>query len=94
MRHPDLDLAPSTLPFDRHLVIADRVEMGALSEERFYVLEFDLPKDDLGPMRRPPALSEAETRTRLAELGLSETDIQARLNWAKTWMATRTIRTD
>jgi hypothetical protein len=71
MAHPDLDAEPSKT-FDRDLVVAHRLEMGATSEERFYVLEFDLTKDDLGPMRLPPAVTEAQARTRLAELRLSE----------------------
>jgi len=37
MAHRDLDLQPSQLSFTSHLVVAERREMGDVSEERFYV---------------------------------------------------------
>ena len=88
MTHPDLDTKPSKCPFDRYPVAAYKVEQGTFSEERFYVLEIDLPNDNLGPMKLPTPMSEAKARTRLTELGLSDGEIEARLTWAKLWMAT------
>ena len=63
-----------------------------VSEDCFSVLEFDLTKDDLGPMRLPAAVTEAEARARLVTLGLSEAEIDARLSWAKLWTTTRIFR--
>jgi hypothetical protein len=79
---------PSRHPFDRFPVVGYRIEQGERNEERFYVSEMDLPNDDLGPMKPPPPRSEIEARTRLAELGLTEPEIDARIAWAKKWMAT------
>jgi hypothetical protein len=86
--HPDLDTEPSKCPFDRYPVTAYKVEQGTFSEERFYVLEIDLPNDNLGPMKMPTPMSEADARVRLAVLGLLEAEIEQRINWAKHWMAT------
>ena len=85
---------PSTLPFVRHLVMAYRLEMGQIHEDRFYVFEHELTIDDLRSVTMPPPLSEEEVRDRLTALGLSEADIDARLTWAKLWMTTRTIAID
>jgi hypothetical protein len=79
---------PSRHPFNRFPVLGVRVEQGLHIEERFYVFEMDLPNDDLGPMKPPPLRSEADARVRLAELGLAGPEIDARMAWAKTWMAT------
>ena len=80
--------APSRHPFDRFPVLAVHVEQGPHVEERFYVSEMDLPNDVLGPLTPPPPRSEGAARGRLAELGLSEPEIDARIAWAKRWMAT------
>jgi len=79
---------PSRHPFDRFPVRGVRVEQGRQREEQFYVSEMDLPNDALGPLTPPPARTEAGARVRLAELGLSEPEIDARMAWAKKWMAT------
>ena len=79
---------PSRHPFDRFPVLGVRVEQGQQAEERFYVSEMDLPNDDLGPITPPPPRPEAEARARLAELGLTGPEIDARMAWAKKWMAT------
>lgn len=94
MSHPDLDTKPSKCPFDRYPVAAYKVEQGTFSEERFYVLEIDLLNDNLGPMKPPVPLSEAEARARLAALGLSEAEVEERLAWARRWMATRILKSD
>jgi hypothetical protein len=92
MTHPDLDTKPPRCPFDRFPVIAYRLEQGSLSEERFFVAEFDLTKDDLGPMTPPAPVTEGAARARLAALGLSGPEIESRLSWAKRWMATRILK--
>jgi hypothetical protein len=92
MTYPDLDTKPSRLPFDRFPVVAYCLQQGTNREERFFVVEFDLPKDDLGPMTPPVHMSEDRARTRLAELGLSNEEIEARITWAKRWMATRILK--
>src|SRR5262245_3870313 len=92
MPHPDLDLNPPRYPFDRHWVSAWRLEQGDVREEYFYVFEIDLPNDDLGPMKMPDARSETEARARLIELGLTEEEIEARMDWAKKWMATLILK--
>jgi hypothetical protein len=92
MTHPDLDTKPSRMPFDRYPVVAYCLQEGTKREERFFVIEVDLPRDDLGPMTPPVAVSEAEARTRLASLGLSDAEIEERLAWAKRWMATRILK--
>jgi hypothetical protein len=92
MKHPDLDTKPSKNPFDRYPVVAYRLQQGTSSEERFFVVEFDLTRDNLGPMTPPVQMSEDQARTRLAALGLSEEEIEARLSWAKRWMATRILK--
>jgi hypothetical protein len=79
---------PSRHPFDRFPVLAVRIEQGQEVEERFYVSEMDLPNDDLGPLMPPPPRSEPAARARLAELGLTEPEIDARIAWAKQWMTT------
>jgi len=79
---------PSRHPFDRFPVLGVRVEQGQEVEERFYVSEIDLPNDDLGPLAPPPPRSEEQARVRLAGLGLTEPEIEARIRWAKKWMAT------
>jgi hypothetical protein len=96
MGRTDRETKPSAIPFDRHLVMAERLEMGPVTEDRFYVVEFDLTKDDIGPMTKPIPVTEVEVeaRARLAQLGLSESEIEGRLTWAKSWMTTRTISTD
>jgi hypothetical protein len=78
-------------PFDRHPVIGYRLEQGDRREEWFYIVEMDLPNDDLGPMTPPAARTEADARTRLTDLGLAEADVEARIAWAKEWMATRIL---
>jgi hypothetical protein len=92
MTHPDLDTRPSRLPFDRFPVVAYCLQQGTNREVRFFVVEFDLPKDDLGPMVPPVHMSEDRARTRLAELGLSNEEIEARIAWARRWMATRILK--
>jgi hypothetical protein len=89
--HPDLDLKPSKKRFDRFPVFAARVEAGPEVAEYFFVMEIDLPNDDLGPRTPPPRRSEAEARARLAELGLGEEDVDARIQWARKWMATTIV---
>jgi hypothetical protein len=92
MTHPDLDTEPSNCPFDRYPVVAWRVEQGEHSVERFLVLEIDLPNDNLGPMKAPAPVSEVQARARLGALGLSAAEIEARLVWARRWMATRVLK--
>ena len=92
MSHPDLDTKRSKCPFDRFPVIGYRLEQGTLSEERFFVAEFDLTRDDLGAMRPPSPVPEDRARARLAVLGLSEPEIESRISWAKRWMATRILK--
>jgi hypothetical protein len=91
MADPDLDTKPSKNPFHRYPVVAYRIEQGTYSEERFIVVEVDLTKDDLGPLTPPREMSEAEAHARLVALGLSTKDIEARLGWARQWMATRVL---
>jgi hypothetical protein len=43
-------------------------------------------------MTPPVSVSEPEARTRLALLGLSDEEIEARVAWAKRWMATRILK--
>ena len=80
------------MPFDRYPVVGYCLQQGPNREERFFVIEFDLPNDDLGPMTPPVQMSEDRARARLAELGLSDEEIEARLSWAKRWMATRILK--
>jgi hypothetical protein len=89
--HPDLDTKPSKNPFDRFPVVAARVEAGPEVAEYFFVVEIDLPNDDIGPRTPPPRRSEAEARARLAELGLADEEIGARIAWARKWMATTIV---
>ena len=89
--HPDLDTKPSKNPFDRYPVVAARVKAGTEVSEYFFVAEIDLPNDDLGPLAPPPRRSESEARARLAELGLNNDEIEARIQWARKWMATITV---
>jgi hypothetical protein len=90
--HPDLDTEPSKNPFDRFPVIAYRVESGTCAEERFLVLEIDLPNDNLGPVTGPKFVTEPQARIRLAELGLTEAEVEARIAWARQWMATHIVK--
>jgi len=90
--HPDFDTRPSKNPFDRFPVVAYRLESGTNVEERFLVLEIDLPKDDLGPVTRPKHVSEPQARIRLTELGLTEAEVEARIVWARRWMATQIVK--
>ena len=92
MTHPDLDLSPPKRPFDRHWVLGYRIECGAEAEEWFFVFEVDLVNDNLGPRRMPPQRSESDARVRLTELGLNDTEIEARITWARRWMATRILK--
>lgn len=89
--HPDLDTKPSKNPFNRFPVFAARVESGSDIAEYFFVLEIDLPNDHLGPRTFPPRRSETEARARLAELGLNESEIDARIAFARKWMATAIV---
>ena len=89
--HPDLDTQPPSGPFDRFPVIAYRLESGTEAEEWFFVLEFDLPNDILGPLTAPKQMTEAQARVRLRELGLNETEVDARIEWAGRWMATHIV---
>jgi hypothetical protein len=77
-------------PFDWFPVVGYRTQERDRTEERFYVLEIDLPNDKLGPMTAPPARSEPEARVRLAELGLSPEEVEERIAWVRKWMATVT----
>ena len=86
--HPDLDTKPSKNPFARVPVVAARVEAGPEVADYFFVLEMNLPNDDLGPRTPPPRRSEAEARIRLAELGLNGEEIEDRIRWARKWMTT------
>ncbi len=92
--HPDLDTKRARNPFDRFPVLAYRVESDTHSEERFFVLEIDLPNDNLGPVAAPKPVTEAQARIRLGELGLTEADVEARIPWARRWMATHIKRSD
>jgi hypothetical protein len=47
--------------------VAARVESGAEVAEYFFVVEIDLPNDNLGPMAPPPRRTEQEARVRLSE---------------------------
>ena len=89
MAHPDLDLSPPKLPFDRYWVLGYRIECGADVEEWFFVFEVDLVNDNLGPREIPPQRTESEARIRLTELGLNHAEIEDRITWARRWMATR-----
>ena len=91
MPHQDLDTKRSKNPFDRYPVVGYAIEQGTSRDERFFVVEFDLTKDDLGPRTAPREMSEAHARARLAALGLSDAEIEARVSWAKRWMATRIL---
>ena len=90
--HPDLDTKPSKIPFDRYWVLAYRVECGADVEEWFFVFEIDLVNDNLGPRGMPPQRTESDARVRLTELGLNDDEIDARIAWARRWMATRILK--
>ena len=86
--HPDLDTKPSRNRFDRYPVAAYRLESGAEAHDFFFVLEIDLVNDNLGPRTPPRQVSEEQARLRLAELGLSLEEIDARIGHARKWMAT------
>jgi hypothetical protein len=92
MPHPDLDLSPPKLPFDRYWVLGYRIECGTEAEEWFFVFEVDLVNDNLGPRGMPPQRTESDVRVRLTELGLNEPEIEARIAWARRWMATRIVK--
>jgi hypothetical protein len=92
--HEDLDTKPSKNPFDRFPVVAYRVETNTHTEERFFVLEVDLPTDNLGPLAAPKPVTEAQARIRLGELGLTRADVEARIAWARRWMATHIKSSD
>ena len=92
--HPDLDTKRSRNPFDRFPVVAYRLESGTRIEERFLVLEIDLPNDNLGPIAPPAFVTEAQARLRLAELGLDHGEVDARIAWARQWMATHIKESD
>lgn len=92
--HADLDTRPSKNPFDSFPVVAYRVQSGTLIEDRFFVLEMDLPNDNLGPMAAPNPVTEPQARIRLAELGLTEAESEARINWARRWMATYIVKSN
>lgn len=92
--HPDFDTKPSKNPFDRFPVIAYRVESATCTEDRFLVLEIDLPNDNLGPLSAPNYVTEPQARVRLAELGLTEAEGEARIAWARRWMATHIVKSD
>ena len=73
-------------PFDplvRYVVVVDRVESGAASDERFYVVDRNAVYDNLDAPKWPPHGSEAQARTRLAELGLTASEIDARITLAR-----------
>jgi hypothetical protein len=90
--HPDFDSRPSKNPFDRFPVLAHRTECGNDVEEWFLMFEFDLVNDNLGPRTVPPRRTEADARFRLAELGLEASEVDARIAWARRWMATRIMK--
>ena len=92
MSHPDFDEKPSRNPFDKYPVIGYRREQGGVKEERFFVIEMDLTRDNLGPRTFPSEVSETQARSRLTELGLSKQEIEARLVWCRKWMATRILK--
>ena len=92
--HPDLDSKPSKNPFDRFPVVAYRIESGTHVEERFFVLEIDLPNDNLGPLVPPKHVTESQARARLADLGLDHAAVEARSSWARYWMATHVVKPD
>lgn len=78
-------------PFTRYPVVLLRVESGDVVDERFWILEVDLPNDNLGPRALPESMSEADVRKRLRELGLDEHEADARIAWARQWATTRTL---
>jgi len=78
-------------PLNRYPVGAFRIESGSLSDERFFVWEIDLSKDDLGPRALPAWVSETQARSRLAELGLTPREIDDRIAAARQWMQTRVL---
>ena len=90
--HPDFDSKPARNPFNRYPVVAYRVEQGSAVAECFFVFEFDLANDDLGPLKPPGPVSETDARARLADLGLSTAETEARVAWAREWMATRFLQ--
>ena len=90
--HPDFDSRPSKNPFDRFPVLAHRLECGEEVEEWFLVFEFDLVNDNLGPRAVPPRRTETDARVRLTELGLDDSEVDARIGWARRWMATRIMK--
>jgi hypothetical protein len=81
-------------PFDRFPVVGYRLQQGDRIDEWFYVVEMDLVNDKLGPPDPPPPRNEVDARARLAELGLAVADIEARIAWARQWMATRILPPD
>ena len=91
MEHSPADMKESRNPFKRYPVIGYRIEEGAHIDERFFILEFDPARDEAIPRTFPLERSEAGTRARLTELGLSSEDIEARMAWCKKWMATRVV---
>jgi hypothetical protein len=92
MMHPDFDSKPSKNPFPRILVLAYRIECGEDVEEWFFVFEFDLVSDNLGPRTPRPRRTESDARIRLTELGLDASEVDARIAWARRWMATRIVK--
>ena len=85
------DNKPPRLPFDRFPVMGYRLQQGEQVVEWFFVSEMDLVNDKLGPLTLPLPRSEADARARLAELSLTEIEIEERIAWAKKWMATRIL---
>jgi len=88
------DNKPPKQRFDRFPVVGYRLQQGDRIEEWFYVVEMDLVNDKLGPLSLPVPRNEVDARARLEELGLAVAEIEARIAWARQWMATRILPAD
>jgi hypothetical protein len=91
----DLDTRPAKNPFDRFPVVAARVESGAevaeyFSSSRSIFLMTTSVRWRLRP--EEPSKRLASAYPNLSELGLSDGEIAARIDWARKWMATNIVR--
>ena len=73
-----------TVVFDRLWVVACHAPEG----ERFAILP-----TGVGAVAGMTLLLEADVRATLAQAGLTEADVEARIDWARNWAATVTRHT-
>jgi hypothetical protein len=76
-----------TVVFDRLWVVACHAPEG----ERFAILPTGVGADAGMPLGT--LLLEADIRAKLTQAGLTEADVEARIDWARNWAATVTRHT-